>query len=232
VAAFCFLAGFALLATGIAVADRTTRVDRAAAGATGAPAAEVTAAQWRATAVGALFPAEITLPDARYVRQGIAPQRACDALPGALLAQFDDLACVAVLQATYVDQTRTVVATVGVVVLGGSGALRAVFANGWSSAGATRESAWMPHALPVAGTPAAGFTDATRTTWNSQVDGEGSYLCYAVSGFADGRLGPDAAARTTGANSALAATSPTVTAVDGLPGVLVDELSTTAGSTP
>lgn len=232
VAALCFLTGLAVLAAGIAVADRTTRADRAAAQATAVQPAEVTASRWRSTAATALFPTEMTDAGVGYLRQGVAPQQDCAVLPAALRARLAGLGCVAVLEGTYVDTTLTVVATVGVVVLTGGTGQRAAFASAWSAGLTARQTTLMPHALPFPGTLAAGFTDATRTTWNSQVDVEGSYLCFAVTGFADGRAGPDAASRLAGDVSALDTTSPPVTAAADLPGVLLAALTSTTGGAP
>jgi hypothetical protein len=80
----------------------------------------------------------------------------------------------------------------------------------------------MPHAYPVPRTVAAQFTDAQRVAWQSQISSDGTYVVYAVAGFADGRTGPGAAAIAAGSGSALSSSSPAVQVAGDLPEAIQD----------
>jgi hypothetical protein len=154
-----------------------------------------TTRRWRALSAGQIFPATISYKiPAQAVnasdgltleaqRLAISPAAACDS--GASGAAATVLAadhCSALLRATYLDSSGSMVATVGVVVLpdsqAASLAARALAARGQDLALAVR-------ALPVAGTVASGFGDGQRQL--SAVEQAGPYVILSTAGFTDGR---------------------------------------------
>jgi hypothetical protein len=157
-----------------------------------AAAALAVASRWRSWPAGQIFPTELgyttnlaTRETARRI--GIAPQTACPAGVDAVLrrpAARDG--CQAVLRATYVDQLRGVVYTVGVLPFAtGRGAER--FVRGLE---ADRSDVIGLSALAFPGTASAAFSDAARQAATAQQ--RGTYVVLTVSGYADGR--PAAAA--------------------------------------
>lgn len=127
------------------------------------------------------------------------------------------------LTATYVDRTQTVTATVGIVVISGTTADRLRLVQVWNADAA--KGSMMPHVYPVPGTVAAGFGDAQRVTWQSQISLDGTYVAYAVTGFTDGRAGPGAAALAAGSGSSLSSSSPAVQVAGDLPAAILSLLT-------
>jgi hypothetical protein len=153
--------------------------------------------RWRALPAGKIFPATVPyeLPaglfgaasgpglrlDAR--RLGIAPAESCAAgAPSAAVAVLRRYGCVALMRATYLDSTGSLVTTVGVAVLPDAAAAaataHAMAANGRGFSLAVR-------ALAVAGTPAAGFADPQRQLYLAAQTGP--YVVMSTAGFTDGR---------------------------------------------
>jgi hypothetical protein len=149
--------------------------------------------RWREMPAGEIFPASLQYtspvplddPALRLTadRTGIARQASCaaasDAAAGAVLARNG---CEAMLRATYLDETDSYVVTVGVAVMPGSP----------QSAAAARELAGVVGtsgagvlAMPVAGTPAAAFTNGRRQL--SAAVAAGTYLVFYAIGYTDGR---------------------------------------------
>ena len=173
---------------------------------------------WRSASAGDLLPSTLNREGTEtYIRLGVDPDETCAHLPAAFTAALSPAACSRAIEATYVDRTQTVTATVGIVVLSGSTNDRLRLFQTWTSDAYSTKDAMMPHAYPVAGTLAAQFSDAQRVTWQSQASTDGTYLVYAVTGFTDGRTGPDASARAARSGSALTTDSPAVQVAGDLP---------------
>jgi hypothetical protein len=149
--------------------------------------------RWRDLTAGAIFPSSVSYaapallnydPPLRLSaeRVGLAKQASCaSATDPVAAAALDREGCAAMLRATYVDGTDSYVVTVGAAVLPGtakaSSAARAIAsANGVRSA---------VHAVPVAGTAAASFTDKRRQL--SGVVSAGTYVVLYTVGYADTR---------------------------------------------
>jgi hypothetical protein len=159
--------------------------------------------RWRALPADKIFPATVAyqLPamdinasqgltlDASLL--GISRQVGCAAGVSAAAARvLSAQHCAALLRATYLDSSGSLVVTVGVVVLpdtsDATAAAHALTASGMGLKLAVR-------AMPVAGTPAAGFRDRQRQL--ALVIGSGPYVILSTAGFTDGRrhvpLAPD-----------------------------------------
>jgi hypothetical protein len=156
-------------------------------------AAQVTAAgqaafaqQWRRLAAGQIFPATVSYTSelgdqTTATRVGIAPQAPCDAAVDPGVARvLESAGCVAVLRATYTDESRTAVTTVGVVVMRSS----AGAASAYSAIVRKNPGDLLPVSFP--GTIAAGFTRKARENDGEQQAG-GPYLVFYTAGYADGR---------------------------------------------
>ena len=185
-------------------------------------------AMWRTKPVEQVFPATVTL-GSQYVRLGVTSAAGCDVLPKGFVSELavdaPGTSCVRVLRATYTDVTQTVFATVGVVVVGGDPVARDKVWREWSPDADSKRPELMPDVFPVPGTVAAHFNDRQRVVWNSQASNDGSYLVYAVSGFADGRAGSSDAQLRAGSGKALVADSPPVQAASGLSDLFATEFA-------
>lgn len=179
---------------------------------------EAVEALWRTVPANQLLPATLTREGTEsYSRLAVDPAESCSALPAAFIKALAPATCERVVQATYVDRTQTVTATVGLVVIGGGTAQRGAVFQSWTADAYAKQTTMMPDAYAVPGTVAAGFGDAQRVTWESQISTDGTYLVYAVAGFTDGRRGPAAAARAAGTGTALEDDSPPVQVAADLP---------------
>jgi hypothetical protein len=151
--------------------------------------------RWRDMAAGKIFPAVVSyqVPGAdlndstdltlQARRLAISQAETCagafDQAAGPLLRR---LGCSTALQATYLDASGSMVATVAVAVLPGSAAASAAYNRlPGTQAGAPGPA----RAFPVPGTPAAGFGDAERQL--SFVVAAGPYVILSTAGFADER---------------------------------------------
>ena len=156
--------------------------------------------RWRTMPAGTIFPASLhyelhyelssalggdlnlQLTDDRI---GIASQASCAAAtdPAAVGAALARNGCEAMLRATYVDGTDTYVITVGVAAMPGSAQVNAArrelagVVGGSNGAGV--------RTVPVAGSPAAAFTDARRQLSASMA--AGPYLVFYTIGYTDDR---------------------------------------------
>ena len=157
--------------------------------------------RWRTLSAGAIFPASLQyaapqelsdVPKLQLTadRIGIASQASCAAAtdPAAVGAVLDRHGCEAMLRATYVDGTDSYVITVGVAVMPGSAQVNAAeqeLAGVGGSAGAGVRT------VPVAGSPAAAFTDARRQLSASMAVSAsrvaGPYLVFYTIGYTDDR---------------------------------------------
>jgi hypothetical protein len=149
--------------------------------------------RWRDLQVGAIFPASISYPAPAALdddpsltlsarRVGVAKQASCaSAADAAVASVLDRDGCSVMLRATYVDGTGSYVVTVGAAVLPSTDkAATAVHAlTGIAGLGPA------VHAVPVKGTPAAGFTDKRRQL--SGVLATGTYVVLYTVGYADSR---------------------------------------------
>jgi hypothetical protein len=149
--------------------------------------------RWRTMPVGQIFPAT-----ARYqvpaialysgqplpltaTRLGIAPQGTCSAAVSTTAAPI--LArghCTAMLRATYIDASGSMLVTLGIAVLPSSGAAAGA-ASQLSAAG----NHLVLRPLAVAGTLAASFRDKQRQF--AVAIARGPYVILATAGFTDGR---------------------------------------------
>jgi hypothetical protein len=159
------------------------------------------ARRWRVLPAGKIFPAVVSYTVSAAAlegtasltlqaqRLGISPQENCSAaVTTAAASVLDHSGCSTAFQATYVDSSGSMVATLVVAVLPGSSAAssaaHALRAPTYGTAGPAE-------AFPVPGTPAAGFGDAERQL--SHVDAAGPYVILSTAGFTDGRTGAVAA---------------------------------------
>lgn len=217
-AAIILVLALAAGAGGVAIAKAGT--GGAAASRTTGQAArqQQIASLWRSASADDLLPLSLSREGTEtYQRIGVDPDEQCSTLPAPMLAALHPAGCVRVIQATYVDRTQTVTATVGIVVLSGSATVRQSLFQDWTPDANASNTLMMPHTYPVPGTDAANFQDAQRVAWESEVTNDGSYLLYAVAGFSDGRPGPSAADRSAGSGSALDSDSPPVEVAGDLP---------------
>lgn len=153
--------------------------------------------RWRTLPAGTIFPAKVAykVPAAdldsaeglglQARRLTISPAKSCaaafDAAAAKILARAG---CSAVLRATYLDSSASMVTTVAIAVLPAGSSAVAV-------AGELQPSAGKPGpviALKVPGTAASGFGDAERLV--SSAAGTGPYVIMSTAGFTAGR-GPD-----------------------------------------
>ena len=150
--------------------------------------------RWQSWPAGQIFPARVSYrvpgavfgggPDLRLAAQraGIAGQARChDATPAAIARVLAKSRCLAVLRATYDDETQTLAVTVGVAVLPSTAAARDAFRA-------------LPHgvslrpsvtAVPFRHTLVARFANSRRQLSREWVSGP--YLVLAAVGYADGR---------------------------------------------
>jgi hypothetical protein len=153
-----------------------------------------TARRWRIRSAGQIFPATVSYQLPGYSlssgsgltltarRVGIARQAACQAATDPAAARvLDQRGCTAVLRATYIDSTGSLVVTIGVAVLPSPAAAGAV-------------AAALPHSgRPVAGVRAAPFAQTLASRFGdsqrqlSWAVSDGPYLIMSVAGYADGR---------------------------------------------
>ena len=149
--------------------------------------------RWRDLTAGAIFSASVSYPAPTALaddpgltlsasRVGVAKPAACAAVtdPAAAAVLGRD-GCAAILRATYVDTTDSYVVTVGAAVLPGT-AQAAAAARAINDVSAASTAV---HAVPVAGTPAAAFTDKRRQL--SGLVSAGPYVVLYTVGYADSR---------------------------------------------
>jgi hypothetical protein len=153
------------------------------------------ARRWRVLPAGKIFPASVsyTVPanaldgpaglTLQAQRLGISPPESCSSALGAAAASvLDRSGCSAVLRATYVDASGSMVATVAVAVLPAGTAAGRVVTDLRSAAGG---AAGLVQTFPVPGTAAAGFGDNERQL--PEVAAAGPYVIMSTAGFTDDR---------------------------------------------
>jgi hypothetical protein len=147
---------------------------------------------WPAVAVDDLFPPVYHTATAGpqpgaprdFTRLGLTQPVGCGAAfdPG-LSRLLSAHPCGPVLRAGYTDATRTLVATVGVAILGTApDEQREV-----SAATVGQHDDLRPHAVAFPGTAATGFGDPQRLTFRVFATAGAPFLAFAVVGFSDGR---------------------------------------------
>jgi hypothetical protein len=161
--------------------------------------------RWRAMPAGDIFPATISyqLPGTALKsssgltlqahRLGIAAQTACaDGVLAHAAQILSKQGCLAVLRATYLDSTGSMVTTTAVAVLPDPAAASATLGELTGSTGLTgtpaepyNVSSSLVRPLRVAGSPAAGFRAPQHQLTNATV--AGTYVIMTTAGFADGR---------------------------------------------
>nr|WP_329070099.1 hypothetical protein [Streptomyces sp. NBC_01429] len=150
---------------------------------------------WHSVPVDTLFPRTLDGggagpggADRDWTRVGVAPDSDCSAaLDPLLLRTVGPVGCERVLRATYVDATSSSVTTVGLVFTKADAAAMDALRARFRDEKLDRRADLMPRALPVKGTPAAGFGDPQRASWSVNVLTDAPVVVYGVSGFADGR---------------------------------------------
>ncbi len=151
--------------------------------------------RWRVLPAGKIFPASVSyaLPGGEFSSSGdlnlhaqrlaISPAERCaDAFGTAAEPVLSRLGCSTALQATYLDASGSMVATITVAVLPGSAAASAAY-NELPETAAGDPGPALP--FPVPETAAAGFGEAERQL-SSDV-AAGPYVILSTAGFADDR---------------------------------------------
>jgi hypothetical protein len=152
------------------------------------------ARRWRVLSAGKIFPAAISyqLPAAalesdaglplKAYRVGISPQTSCAMASDPAAARVLSAGhCSAMLRATYVDETDSMLVTVGVAVMPGAGAARSA-ARALSAGHGLHPGIG---AVAFGGTLAASFANRDRQLdWATSA---GPYLILSTVGYADGR---------------------------------------------
>ncbi|GIH72612.1 hypothetical protein Mth01_48650 [Sphaerimonospora thailandensis] len=144
------------------------------------------ALRWRTRPAGEIFPATVEYSGLfgrkePAVRVGIAPEAPC---AEALDAEIAEVAiangCRAVLRASYLDSTRTLVTTIGIAVFPDEATMRKA-----SEALSSQIWHYGVRAAAFPGTLSARFRDAARQ--HLMTMGSANYLIFIAAGYADGR---------------------------------------------
>jgi hypothetical protein len=151
--------------------------------------------RWRALPAGQIFPATVgyQVPPGLLngpqglgltaSRLGIAPQSSCGtAVSAAAAAVLAAAHCAAMVRATYVDASGSMVVTLGLAALPSTTAAETAVQR---LAAASRDQGLAVHAFAVARSPAASFRQPQRQF--STVVQLGPYVVLATAGFTDGR---------------------------------------------
>ncbi|MBH5337864.1 hypothetical protein IHE55_25010 [Streptomyces pactum] len=171
---------------------------------------------WHSVEVDRLFPRTVRGAgagpggaDRLWTRIAVAPDGDCRGAFDPLLdTALSPVGCERLLRATYTDETRTAVTTVGILVTRADQSGMRTLRKRFSEERLDRRSDLMPRTYPARGTEAAEFGDAQRASWDIRVLTDVPAVVYAVTGFADGRpvAEPQSAGEATadGANGAVA----------------------------
>lgn len=179
------LAGVAggTLALGKELTRKATRAE-----ATAAVGSEI-ATRWRRLPAGKIFPAQIRYLNAEgdfaiATLVGIAPPASCRAsLEPSALQRISAFGCVTTLRATYVDASKTLAATAGVVVMASPSAA----ARAFGALPPLKPGAGL-YALPFSGTVADTFGNAQRGAAAAEQT-SGPYIFLYTDGYTDGLPG-------------------------------------------
>jgi hypothetical protein len=224
------LASLGVFGVGLALSGGGAAADAGAKPASGDAPGDVAArSAWRSAPSDAILPPKLSREGTEsYYRLAVDADESCAQLPAAFRARLGRAGCVRLVQATYVDSTESVVATVGVVVAGGSAADRTALFQDWTADSFAKQYTMMPSAFPVRASLAASFGNPQRVAWMSGISGDGTYIAFTVAGFVDGRTGSSAAALAAGTASDLQSASPPVQVADDLPTAVLDALGAQA----
>ncbi|MFE9663517.1 hypothetical protein [Streptomyces sp. NPDC005955] len=154
---------------------------------------------WHSTPVDELFPRTVRGEEAGpggadrlWRRVAVAPDSTCAKGLDPLLHQaLDPAGCERLVRATYTDDTRSHLTTVGLLFTKADAKGMRALRTRVTEQGLDRSRELMPRPYAVAGTPAAGFGDQQRATWTLSVLTDAPVIAFAVSGFADGRTVTD-----------------------------------------
>lgn len=147
------------------------------------------ATRWRRLPAGKIFPAQIRYLNAQgdftmATLVGIAPPASCRAsLEPSALRRIGAFGCVTALRATYLDASKTLAATVGIVVMASPSAAARAF-----DALPPLKPAIGLYALPFSGTVADAFGNAQRGAAAAQQT-SGPYIFLYTDGYTDGLPG-------------------------------------------
>lgn len=150
---------------------------------------------WREVPVDGLFPPELVDADAgpggarrRWIRVAVAPAGGCaDAFDPVLSGALSSVGCHRLVRATYTDETRSSVTTVGLLFTEAAPADMRRLHRRFAADGLAERSDVLPRTYPAAGTPAEDFGDAQRAAWTLRTLTDLPVVVFAVTGFADGR---------------------------------------------
>ncbi|MFW6695473.1 hypothetical protein [Streptomyces sp. MAR4 CNX-425] len=156
---------------------------------------EVARGLWHAAEVDTLFPRRLEGEgagpggaDRVWVRVAVAPPTGCQkGLDPALARELRRVGCEKLLRATYADETRSSVTTVGMVFTAAGAAKMGRFEERFEDEELGAREDMLPRAYGTETGPAAGFGDEQRATWTVRVLTDAPVVLYAVTGFADGR---------------------------------------------
>lgn len=157
---------------------------------------EVARDLWHATEVDKLFPPRLEgdgagpgNADRVWVRVAVAPPGSCKkGLDPALARELRRVGCEKLLRATYADETRSSVTTVGLVFTAAGAAKMGRFEDRFEDEELGARQDMLPRAYGTETGPAAGFGDEQRATWTVRVLSDAPVVLFAVTGFADGRV--------------------------------------------
>ncbi len=157
------------------------------------------ASRWQRLPAGKIFPATISYSTSDFdvtvtaTRVGIAPATSCAAaLDPAVSALLRRFGCVAVLRATYVDESGTLAATAGVAVMTSAAAANGVVGISDTSPPGLTGVGVRTFSLP--GTVADLFGDPQRRAFGAIDASQGRYLFFWAAGYTDGRVSGSATA--------------------------------------
>ncbi len=166
------------------------------AGAAGARDSFTAAADlWHSVPVDQIFPTTVEGEgagpggaDRAWTRIAVAPDSGCAKAFDPLLRKvLAPAGCLRLLRATYTDETRSHVITVGLLFTKADSAAMGVLNSRFKDEGLDRRRDLLPRPYAAKGTVAAGFGDDQRASWTLSVLTDAPVVVYAVSGFADGR---------------------------------------------
>jgi hypothetical protein len=147
---------------------------------------------WRAVSLDDVFPpvyqstTAAPMPGAtrQFTRLGVAASTGCaKALDAGLVRLLSTAGCGPVMRADYTDATRTMVATVGIAVLGANPTEE----RDLHAATTSQHDDLRPRAVAFPGTAAAAFGDTQRVAFRVLASDRAPFLSFAVVGFGDGR---------------------------------------------
>lgn len=152
-------------------------------------------ALWRQIPVDELFPPTLRgdgagpgRADRRWIRVAVASDSGCAAgLDPKLVKELAPVGCHRLVRASYVDETRSTMTTVGLVFTEAEAAEMEQLRDRFASGDLHQRTDMLPRAFAERGTPVAAFGDAQRASWTTRVLTDAPVIVFAVTGFGDGR---------------------------------------------